>query len=353
MKPRYQGNGLLFLRNVFLYVLVSVPVLSLCLMGPAWTHLFLSMMTLSLVLLPAVSLLVPRLDGFSFDDQAQAFVRSRGGRPIPYSAVKRIELNETSGLLQVALKRGGFGSVALISTLDAAMKPDLIGELKKRLPGIETRERRNQDWKALALVGVLFLSATAVFHGYLRAQHPAASVRVETKDWTETNAQKKRREEHRTGPYLISVPTPYRYAGREGDMLFFEDRGEHRTEIKIVSPAGDPLRSRQQRFLFLAAGIGDYAQALNTAYTARFGIVPLALKVFSLTGMTDVRLASITQGEFRGLVTQGVKRGRETTHILIAGDNGRRELNYFISGPSRMADGDLRRLLAGMRHRPE
>ncbi len=352
MESRYKGKSALFLRNVFIYVLLSTPVLSLCLMGAAWIHLFLSMMALSLILLPAAAFLVSRMDGFSFDDQKQAFRRTFG-REIPYSGIQRVDVNETSGLVQVVLKRGRIDSVTLISTLPKSAKPGLIEELKTRLPGVEIRERYHQDWKSLAIVGALLLSATAAFHGYLYAEHPAIAVQPQLRDWTETGKAKGRTQEYRAGGYLVSLPEDYRYQGREGEMLFFEDRVKGRNELKIISSTQEPLFGRKRRLLALLTGIGDYAHVLETAYDARYGIVPLVLKDFALAGMNDIRLFSVKQREFKGIITQGAKRGKESTHILIAGNNGRQEINFFISGPSRMEEQELRKLVAGIQHRPE
>jgi hypothetical protein len=347
MELAYRGKGLLFLRNVFAYVALAGAVLSLCLMGPWWFRTFLSLMILSFVLLPAAAFLISRLDRFSLDDEKLIF-RKSSGRNIPYAGITRIEVQETSGLVKVVLKRGRFNNAALISTLDAKDKASLLEALGRRLPEAAISEKHHVDWKSLLWIIAIMFTATAAFHGYLYSRHPALSVRPQRADWTAGEASRRNQDHHDIGSYRISLPPEYRYRGREGDVLFFESRDKNRTEIKIASLDRGALPSAEGRVLKAVTGYGHYADMLEKAYTARFGIVPLVIKDFSLTGSDEVLLFSVALGNLHGTISQGKRKGKELTDIVLSDRSGNREIMLFISGPIRLDGQKLRAIADGI-----
>ena len=344
MKPQYRGNGLLFLRNVYLYVAVTAPLLSLCLMGAAWPRLFLGMLFLSLFLVPLAAFLVSRIDGFSLDDAKQAIVR-RLGRNIPYASVKVLDINDTSGMLKVSVRQGGLVSFPLASALDRRDKLRLITELQERIPLIEIRVRASADWKALFAAGLIVVLAAAAFHAYLYARHPAIRVLPQQVDWKQGGGGTEKTREYTAGLYSFSLPIRFHYRGREGEVFFFEDAGTKRTEIKVAAKeqAARPFPGPEvYRFV---TGMGDYAEVLERAYSARFGVIPLVLKGIALSGMNDVRLFEVRYDAFSGSIAQGSKKGTELTHIILAGGATRAEIYYFISGPVRLDEQALQDLV--------
>ena len=344
MNLQYRGNGLLFLRNVYLYAAVTAPLLSLCLMGAAWPRLFVGMLLLSLFLVPLAAFLVSRIDGFSLDDAKQAIVR-RLGRNIPYASVKVLDINDTSGMLKVSVRQGGLVSFPLSSALARRDKLRLITELRERIPLIEIRVRASADWKVLFAAGLIVVLATAAFHAYLYARHPAIRVLPQQVDWKQGGGGTEKTREYIAGLYSFSLPMRFHYRGREGEVFFFEDAGTKRTEIKVAvkEQAARPFPGPEgYRFV---TGMGDYAEALERAYSARFGVIPLVLKGIALSGMSDVRLFEVRYDAFRGSIAQGSKKGTELTHIILAGGAARAEIYFFISGPVRLDEQALQDLV--------
>jgi hypothetical protein len=346
MDLQFKGSGRLLLENVFLYVLVMAPLLSLCLMGAVWIHVCLTIIALSLIMLPVFTSLIARTDGFSFDDEGQVITRPLG-KPIPYSAITRMELNETAGLLQVHVKRGKFNRIALVSALDRKAKARLVEELMKHIPGLVVRERAYADWKSVFLIASILILATGGFHGFWYARHPQAGIVPQKFEANLDGGAKSKTNSFIVGDFSFRLPDKFRELGAEGDVTFFEDREVKRTEINVVANWTAPYSVRRKIYRY-ATGMGDYADVLEHSYNARFGIIPLVLKDISLAGMKDVRIFMVGQQKIGGFITQGSKKGRELTQIMLVGGKERKEMNFFISGPTRLDEQELHELLASI-----
>ena len=351
MTASFRGKGGPFLRNICLYLLLAGPPVSFCLMGAAWLHAFAGMMALAAFVVPPVAYVIARSDGFSFDDGQQAFVRTFG-REIPYASVQRIDLRETSGLLRVTLKRRGWRSVSLVSTLSLNDKPALVAELTRRLPAVELRERRNDDWKALGLIVAAVCLLTTACHLYLVATHPALGARPEMRDWTaELPGGGEHQQEFRTGAFVAVPPAQFHFLGREGDVLFFEDHD--RTELRFAATLKAPLREIKWNLLRLMTGMRNFESVLETSCRARFGIIPLLVKDLALSGMEHIRIFQVAGPGSRAVVLQGVRKQREVTTILLGTASGSGEIACLTNGFARMDEGTLQMLIRGVSYRPE
>ncbi|HUI46806.1 MAG TPA: hypothetical protein VL122_12580 [Nitrospirota bacterium] len=343
MDLQFKGNGWLLLKNVFFYVLAMAPLLSLCLMGSAWIHVFLTIIALSFIMLPVLTSLIARTDGFSFDDDGQV-ITGPVGKPVPYSAIKRMELNETAGLLQVHVKCGTFNRIALASALDRNTKARLVEELMKRIPRLVVRERPYADWKSVLLIASLLILATAGFHGFWYTRHPQVGIVPQKFEVTRDGGATSKANNFIVGDFSFCLPDKFRELGIEGDVTFIEDREVKRTEINVVAKSIAPSPVRR-KFFRHTTGMSDYADMLEYSYNARFGIVPLVLKNIALAGMNDIEIFTVGEQAIGGFITQGSKKGRELTHILLVGGKERKEINFFMSGPSRLDEQELHELL--------
>jgi len=164
-RPDYKGSGVLFLKNVFLYILAMAPLLSFCLMGEKWLRIFLIMFIPAVPLMLLVGILVSRFDSFSFDDRHQQIVKPVG-RGIPYQSVMRIDINETGRLLQASIKQGTLRRALLAYALDGKDKPRLIVDMLKRFPQSAMRERQYVDWKSIFIIMAVVVLMTSIFHLY-------------------------------------------------------------------------------------------------------------------------------------------------------------------------------------------
>jgi len=350
MQSQFKSNGRLFLRNVLLYVLVIVPIASVCLMGAAWLHVCLTILALSLMVAPLGAFLVSRTDGFSFDDSSRMMIKATGKR-VPYAGIKRVILNETAGLLRVFVKRGTLRTTALISALNRTEKSRLVEELVKRIPGLVIREQANADWKTLLLTATTLVFVTAGFHGYLYFYHPHVRIVPTKLEGMRSNQSKAGLQSFTSGDFSFSLPSRFRKITTEGDMTFFEDNQQKRTEVKVVSNpiAPSPVRTQLARYV---TGIGDYADVLEQAFTARYGIIPLVLKDTALEGMDDLKLLYVKDGVFKGYITQGSRKGSELSHIMLVDRMDRREINFFMSGPDRPDEQTLWEVISSIKITP-
>jgi hypothetical protein len=350
MELQFKGNGIQFLKNVFLYILATAPLLSLCLMGAVWLRLCLSIIVLSMILLPITACLISRIDGFSFNDERQAIVR-RIGREIPYSSIKRLNLNETAGMLQVGVQEGAFRSVSIASSLGRSEKARLQTEFAERIPSLIVREKAYADWKSLIFLNLLILSLTAAFHGYLYSRHPHVRIVPRRIEWMQSRETKPGMKERSTGDYSYSLPAQFLREGIEGDVTFYADSGPEKTEFKVATRSLASRTETFSRLLRFMTGMGSYAEVLDKAYPARFGIVPLVVKDIALTGMDDIRIFSVRTKELEGYILQGSKQGSASASIMLAGGRDRAEIYFFISSPARLDEKTLQEIVTGVQLR--
>jgi hypothetical protein len=365
-KPSYRGSGVLFLKNVFLYVLATAPLLSFCLMGTQWFHIFTTMIVLAFPFVLLAGLLVSWTDEFSFDDELQQIVRS-AGRRIPYQRITRIDINETGRLLQVSVKQGLLRRTPLSYALDAKDKPRLIGELLKRFPQQIIRERRYVDWKSIAVILTVIVLMTAGFHFYLYRTNEEIRVAPRQAAWTTPKRLLKNTRQYTVGYFGIAVPGRFQLTRMHENALQFEDR-EAKTEVKFVAgQRAEFPESKVVQLVRYATGIRDNYDLLNTAYSAKVGVLPLMLKDLVLRGLTnvviyDIRLTSLQLRAdqkkndnseqsllvLNGFLTQGGGAGQETASLVLMEAAQGTELYVLLSGPKRLDEKNLQRIMAGV-----
>ncbi len=351
MERQFKGSGLLFLRNVFLYVLVTGPLVSASLMGAAWPHLYLSLLVLSLIALPPVAVVVDRFDGFAFDDERQAVIKPLG-KDIPYLRMQRLNVRETSGLLRVTVKAGRFASLSLASALPVRDKARLLEEFARRAPHAVIREQRHADWKSLLLIALFIFIAAAGVHIYLYASQPLIRVHPqqlpEANDETKKDAARPGTRVYAVGDFDILLPDRF-LPGRTGDAQaeFVDNAGQ-----TLIRAEVETRKEGTGRGIFLlATGMGSRAGILDQAYTARIGVIPLLLKDFVLEGMDDVQIFDVRNNGLRGYITRGKRKYDEAALIVLSEDAGGAAINLSISGLKRLDETSLQRIAMDTRLR--
>lgn len=366
--PAGKGRGVLFLGNVFLYVLVTAPILSLCLMGEKWWHIFFAMTALALPCVLLVGLLVALFDEFSFDDARQQIVRPLR-RAIPYSRVLHIDMNATGRLIQVSIREGVLSRSSLVHALDIKDKARLTAELLRRFPRAVIQERTYGDWRSLLMVMAVVVVLTTGFHLVIY-RGSFSNVRVPQKVvWAAMERPAKDQQQYTVGRFQIAMPRSFHRIAKGLNALLFEDEAL-KTDIQFVAaPQREGLSSRYD-LIRQVTGIGDYFDVLDTAYSARIGVIPLALKEVALTGLADINLLAIErtsregssgtareagrtvtpilQSELKGFAVQGKKKGKEITTLLLRDTAKKAEMHIFISGPVRVDEKALQSIVAGV-----
>jgi hypothetical protein len=365
-RTSYKGSGVLFLKNVFLYVLATAPLLSFCLMGMQWLYIFSAMIVLSFPFVLLVGLVVARTGEFSFDDEQRQIVRS-SGRRISYQSIMRIDINQTGRLLQVSIKQGLLRSTPLSYALDGKDKQRLMDDLLKRFPPSLIRGRRYVDWKSIAVILLLVIIMTAGFHFYLYQNHEEIRVVPHTISWQGPKRALTNTQQYPVGDFSITVPGRFTLTGQGENALQFEDKNAQ-TEVKFVAGQRAEISGSKAALLVqYATGIRDNYDLLKTAYSARVGVIPLVLKDMALMGLADVviydvRLTSlqlntdqkksdkneISAFVLKGFLTQGKKKGQETASLVLTEAGHGTELYVFLSGPKRLDGKNLQRIMAGV-----
>jgi hypothetical protein len=364
-KPDFEGSGLLFLKNVFLYVLVMAPLVSVCLMGEKWAYIFFSVMVVSLPFFLLVGVFVSRFDRFSFDDENARIVKTRK-RTIPYQTMKRVDINITGRLMQVSIKQGLLRRTALASALDIQDKPRLVEELLKRLPQVVVRERRFVDWKSIALIMAVIAVLTAGFHLYLYHQYSALGALPNLVEWKSTGKKLKSTQAYDLGQFVVVMPKRFAITGQDEGGLQFADK-EAKMNVDFIIKPQKNLFDQHAALLGYATGIHTYTEVLETGYHARIGIVPLMIKLFALTNLADVKIYEIKQPLtevaaeqrkedhvplFKGFATQGKKKDQEVVTIVLTETKRKADIYIFISAPKRLQEKKVREIVAGISLRP-
>lgn len=364
-QPDFQGKSILFLKNVFLYVLVLAPLVAFCLMGEKWAHSFLGMAVLSLPVFLLAGALIARFDRFSFDDE-HAWIIKSGKRTIPYQSIQRIDINETGRLVQVSLRQGLFRRSSLAYALDNADKPRFLEELRKRLPQVSVRERRFVDWKSIGIIAAVIVLLTVGFHLYLYRQYSELAAVPQQVAWSGSGKKARNAQQYTLGEFSIAMPKQYQVTGQDEGGLQLEDREAKTAVTFIIKPQKD-VSALSTAFLGYATGIRDYADVLETGYHARVGVIPLMIKLFALSNLADVRIYEIqqpvpqigsVQGKaallpaFTGFATLGKKKDQEIVTIVLMDKKRKADMHIFISASKRLDEKALQGIVAGISLRP-
>lgn len=328
----FKGSGALFLGHLYLSVLVTAPLLSLCLMGASWLPLFLGMMSLTLPAALLIGLLISWQDGFSFDDEQQQIVRLSGAG-IPFASITQIDIRATGWLLQVRIRQGGQRSATLSYALRAGDRQRLREELLKRFPRDMVLEKRLADLSWLSMVMATVVLLTAGLHGILYRNDPQLRVVPQKTAWSSTALPTQDGPHYSAGSFLLSLPGNFTLRG-EGDNAFLFVEGATRAEVTIMfGPPTETFAPRSGMIRFMT-GIQDHFDALSAAYHARFGIITLVLKKTALAGLQGVSIFEIQQQSLKGFATVGEKGGNEFASVLLTDMDQRAELNILVTCPT-------------------
>lgn len=365
-QPDFQGKSILFLKNVFLYVLVMAPLVAFCLMGEKWAHILFGMAALSLPIFLLAGALIARFDRFSLDDEHARIIKS-GKRTIPYQSIQRIDINETGRLMQVSIKQGLFRKTSLAYALDNADKPRFLEELLKRLPQVSVRERRFVDWKSIGIIAAMIILLTVGFHLYLHQQYSELAAVPQQVAWSGSGKKARNAQQYMLGEFSIAMSKQYQVTGQDEGGLQLEDR-ETKTAVTFIIKQQKDVSSLSAAFLGYATGIHDYADVLETGYHARVGVIPLMIKLFALSNLADVRIyeirqpllvqAGAVQGKaellpaFTGFATQGKKKDQELITIVLKDRKRKADMQIFISASKRLDEKALQGIMAGISLRP-
>ncbi len=363
-KLDFKGSGVLLLKHSMLYVLMTTPVLSFCLMGTHWPRIFFAMIAFSFPVVLLLVLLISRYDRISFDDDKQQIVKPIG-RPLPYQSIKRIDINETGRLVQVGIRQGFFRRAQLLYAMDGIEKSRLLENLLKRFPDpVIIRKNRNVNWKSVFLILLLFIVLTAGFHLYLLRINKEIPVLPHQIVWETTKRSPKGLQQYTLGNFSFMMPARFQLIGKEEGALQFEDKITKNEVRFFINPRKDIPR-HVERFIRYITGIRDYYDVLDMAFFTRVGVVPLVLKDIALTGLAGVKISALELApppridsvekikepagqSLKGFLTQGKRKDKNTASVLLV-SNDREELHVFFAGFEQLDEKTVQKVISGIR----
>lgn len=363
-KPDFKGSGVLLLKHSMLYVLMTTPVLSFCLMGTHWPRIFFAMLALSFPFVLLLVLLISRYDRISFDDDKQQIVKPIG-RPLPYQSIKRIDISETGRLVQVGIRQSFFHRAQLLYAMDGTEKFRLLESLRKRVPdSVVINDRHNVNWKSVFLILLLFIFLTAGFHLYLLRINKEIPVLPRQIVWETTKRSPKGLQQYTLGNFSFMMPARFQLIGKEEGALQFEDKVA-KNEVRFFINPRKGIPRHVEWFIRYITGIRDYYDVLDMAFFTRVGVVPLVLKDIALAGLTGIKISALelapppridsvekikepTGQALKGFLTQGKRKDKNTVSVLLV-SNDREELHVFFAGLEQLDEKTVQKIVSEIR----
>ena len=108
----------------------------------------------------------------------------------------------------------------------------------------------------------------------------------------------------------------------------------------------------------MVTGIGDYQDVLDTAYTARVGVIPLTLKKVLLQSLASVNILEVwlapdlgkdRTNALQGFVTQGTKKSKQVAAIFLTDATRSAELHIVVSSPKPLDESALQEITRAVR----
>lgn len=340
----FKGSSLQIAKyNLFFVVLCGV-IASVGLLGRNWAYFFTASMVLALPVLPSVTLVSAWYNRFRFDDEQKAFLKP-GRRRIPYERVQSILFADRRDGIDVYVKQSFLHTTTLI---EAAQEKDLIREeLEKRFPG-KIRKIRPRILFAPAVAVLVLFVVLAAAHLMLYIRYPQLKTPVIQINRAVENAQKSLLEREYLEDFSFFLPSGFRYAGDEEGVLYFQNRST-KTRIKAVAKISRPA-IEQYRLLFkYGMGVGNHGDLLQLTYgTGSVGLIPLFLRTTGILGLEAPRVYYIAGSDIRGIARQGRFGNEELTHIDLVSSATAQEIQFFITGPVRLPENELRKFVDGI-----
>ncbi|MFA5073451.1 MAG: hypothetical protein WC539_06105 [Nitrospirota bacterium] len=370
-KQEFQGSGILFLKYVFLYVVVTAPILSFCLMGMNFLPVLVTLFFIAIPAVLLIGLLISRFDGFSFDDAQSQIVKASGKR-IPYSKIQKLIIRETGSMCQIVVQYGFMRKIALSSAFNTKDKSHALESILKRLPDLSVQETRYADWKTIGILMTTIVFLTAVFHVVLYRTSNTIAHMPQQVAWKVSERAFKNVSAHSLGEFGIAMPEQFELTSEDPDVLQFHAMNDH-VWVKFVIPAEKSNAHIALRFIRYATGVQNYYDVLETAYTARIGILPLVIKYIALQRFDDVNLYAFQQTSalpqkkqsrkkekpspavvsmIKGFIAQGRNKTQEVSTMLLTDMSGMKELHVVISGPKRLDEQELKKITAAVYLQP-
>ncbi len=340
----FTGSTRQILKYNLLYVILVGLTASVGLLGGNWPYLFTTTLIIGLPLVLMLSAVQARMNRFTFDDTNLAIIKP-GGRRIPYARIREIVLIERRARIDVFARQGRMNLTSLVEAADAGQGQQLVEGLSRRFPD---RVRRRPAWTTFVPILVLLaLLVTALLgaHLFLYIRYPSLTAPTRMLALTPPPRAKAYARQF-LDEFAFSLPKGFRYAGEGEHTLYFENR-QDRARIKVVANVPRPDIRKYDLLFRYGMGVRDMSDLLYLAHRSRIGLIPLLLRGLDLTGLK--RVAVYTVGPpLRGIVKQGMQGKEAVTQIDLTGGGGE-EIQFFLSGPRLLDEGEIAEIVAGIR----
>ena len=312
----FRGSGLWCLTcakaslPVVIVLLIVLLLFSVLFLGVYWHRMFLFLLLIGVPAALGIHVLALSDDWFRLDDEKKRIVRTMWTR-IPYEQVKSIQVREVRKHLEVDINRKRkFDGRNLVLHLPLEEKGRLVSELEKRFPSVEISETKikpsGQKVMALVMLVVLLGCLGALYpysFGYLHT-FPGIEVTPEKPLWQPM--EEVDGHEYSLKAFSFFLPQDFeRFA--EGEEWLVLRHKHKKAKLKVVydSDISIPRKIYLLRYLM---GARDEQDARTVEYNARFGLMPLTLKLFAFPSFLVLRIHEVEPNGLKGFVIRG-RRG--------------------------------------------
>ena len=326
-KVTFKGNSFQFIKQIFLYLLFLLPLLSFLTLGRCWFHFCKVLLVLSLPVLFIFFIVNFLGDRFSFDDTKRQIIKI--GWKIPYQRVKTIYLVEADKMLSVGIKKSWLQRIWLVQALDIEKKQQLLKELVKRFPKEILHQRKFRGWvfTVVFILGILILYSGFLFYVYRTS--PQVQIVPQRKAWESVQDLLSSQKGYTLERVSFRLPKNFTLVKKEKQTLIFKD--ENKKTKLIVTPGIYKEPSFPKFLLYYAMGIKDGYDLFKVIYYAHFGIIPLSLKGVWLSNLSRVKIYEIERPPFKGFILEGIKNKKEFVDVVLIHRERGDEINFIIS----------------------
>ncbi len=346
-KVTFRGDRIQFLKETYVYSLPILLCFSVLLMGSFWLNPF----VIFLVLLFPFPFFLSLNDRFTLDDEKKKITKilTRG---MPYEKIRALYVSETGGTLAVNARTGRLRKISLAAALPVSEKQLLLDELAKRFPEEIIHLKQRSTIKRI--IAMLFLSSLVLSlgHLYMYWKFPKPFTMPEIRYLATTQNPSDGGEKQNLGGFSFSVLQDLKPVDAKDKELMFEDEGK-KTRVRVSGSLFKKVFVDRKGIYEIAfrytMGMKDMYDFYRVTFSSRFGFVPLLARIAALSDQSDTGVYAVLHPVLKGFVVQGIRRGRETTHIVLVDKKTGGEINFFISSSGKIEEETLKSFIGTVR----
>jgi len=320
----FKGNPVSLFFKSMLNAAIFLFLLSYCLFDLYGLRVYVA----SLILLVPIMILIVSQNRFTFDDDAKT-IKKPMQTPVPYNAVRSVSLYESSSGITLLAATGGLRKRILVESLARDEKDRMLSELTRRLPDIPIQPGRVSFWKIILGAELGILIVCLLMNGYLYVRYPQVKTIPVISSIESPKLIDYRLKGYSAGSISFRLPRAFEMFASLSDGYIFRHMNKT-AKMRVIYGTYEHVFGSGRKFIEKVTGLTDVFEFYHMAYYARFGVVPLMLKVMMFDEIEKPVIVQIEQDAYRGFVLRGMRERQHFAHILVEPKDGGTDVHFII-----------------------